>query len=476
MLKKVTIDGALLVFLLVGLVIGCIFWPGFAEYDSVVQYREALSGQLDDWHPPAMSRLWQLLHWAFGGGAQPMFVIQLGFYFTGLGLLAQALASTGRWRSAIATMMLSLSPVVLGWEVVVLKDGQMLGALTAAIGIVGYFNLKQRPAPWWSKIVVAFLIGYATFVRSNAIFATAPLMMLLVLKRPNLWAIPLIASSTLLVIVVTPLVNASLFQAVHANAERSQLVFDLAGIAAHTAPKKGEAILTPSEHAQIINQHCYKPFFWDAMLQPGLCEMITRRVQQIETSELFAGLVRGIVAHPAAYLIHRIRHWNQSERWLVPLNLPLAVADVTNEPNDLGLVAPSNLFVPFLRTMAAIEMRTPLGWPIFWTMLAPFALLLALSRRGSPNGHLALALAASAIGQEASFLVISVASDLRYHIWPMTATGLAIILLVDGTRLSRRILTLAALVLVGIVVAGSFARIMLPEGPSGYHDMMVSAD
>jgi len=37
-----------------------LFWPGVALFDSVYQYRQALSGTYDDWHPPIMARLWSL--------------------------------------------------------------------------------------------------------------------------------------------------------------------------------------------------------------------------------------------------------------------------------------------------------------------------------------------------------------------------------------------------------------------------------
>ena len=48
-----------------------LFWPGVALYDTVAQYRQVVSGQFDDWHPPIMARLWRVMHAAFGGAAAP---------------------------------------------------------------------------------------------------------------------------------------------------------------------------------------------------------------------------------------------------------------------------------------------------------------------------------------------------------------------------------------------------------------------
>ncbi len=40
---------------------------------------------VDDWHPPVMVRLWQLLH-PLGRGAAPMFVLQVALYAAGFAL------------------------------------------------------------------------------------------------------------------------------------------------------------------------------------------------------------------------------------------------------------------------------------------------------------------------------------------------------------------------------------------------------
>ncbi|MGQ7385828.1 hypothetical protein ACTGVI_12405, partial [Streptococcus suis] len=51
-----------------------LFWPGYVQYDSLGQYRQALSGSYEDWHPPVMAHLWA----AFGPhGQAPMMLVQL---------------------------------------------------------------------------------------------------------------------------------------------------------------------------------------------------------------------------------------------------------------------------------------------------------------------------------------------------------------------------------------------------------------
>ena len=41
--------------------VAALFWPGVPMYDTVSQYEQVVSGDVTDWHPPVMVRLWQLL-------------------------------------------------------------------------------------------------------------------------------------------------------------------------------------------------------------------------------------------------------------------------------------------------------------------------------------------------------------------------------------------------------------------------------
>ena len=154
------------------------FWPGVAMYDTVAQYGQVLSGDVDDWHPPIMVRLWQLLH-PLGPTTGPMFLLQVALYASGFALIVAALVRAGRWRAAIGAVVLAMSPLLLGWQMVVLKDAQMLGALVAAFGIVSHYRLAERRIAPPAAAVVALLLVYATLVRANAVFATVPFAVLI---------------------------------------------------------------------------------------------------------------------------------------------------------------------------------------------------------------------------------------------------------------------------------------------------------
>jgi hypothetical protein len=97
--------------------------------------------------------------------------------------------------------------------------------------------------------------------------------------------------------------------------------------------------------------------------------------------------------------------------------------------------------------------RTPLGWPIVWIALA---LGLVFAARGVAGLAMPLALSAALYG--GGYLVLSVASDLRYHLWTMLAAGLAFALVADAVP--RRRWLPALLPAVAVALIGTVARLI----------------
>ncbi len=446
-----------------------LFWPGTAMYDTVAQYRQVLSGVYDDWHPPAMARVWALLA-AFGPGASPMLALQLGTYWLGLGLVAAALARIGRTRSAVAILAIGLLPPFLGWQGVVLKDAQLAGVLLAAVGIIGWWRLARRPLPGAMWIVVALLLVYAVLVRANAVFIVVPLLVSLA-PRPThpiaKLATGLIA--VVLVLGVAPVVNHRLLGAQPSGVEATQALYDLAGIAARV-PTSDTTGLTQSEAATVIARGCAKPFFWDPLGDDAHCGTTMARLRALPTATLYVTLASAALHHPIAYAGHRFAHLNSTDRWLVPFHWPSAAPPAASEPNTLGLANPG-AGARAWEALTAVVVETPLGWPIAWTVVAITALAASLARPRDPARDLAMALLVSAIALEASFAALSIASDLRYHLWPMIATAVASVLIADRP-MPRKILVVGAGALVIVFGSGIAARVLLPQPPQTYASML----
>ncbi len=436
-----------------------LFWPGIAMFDSLVQYRQILAGSYDDWHPPAMARLWSLFQGWWDGQA-PMFLLQMLLYWLGLGLFAAALARAGAWRASIGVLLLGAWPPFAGWQAGVIKDAQLAGALLAAVGMGGWWRLADRPIPRWGAAMIVLLLVYATLVRINAVFATVPLAFGLFGR--SAWRAPLRRGAVMLVamvavLAVSPLVNHRLLGAEASDVGNSLLVYDLAGIAHHAGPEAVPA-LPVAAWRKAEAQRCITPVQWDPL--GNRCSFVADGLVAAEPGRQLAITWAATIArHPLAYAGHRLSHWNATMRWLLPRHFPSAEPPAASEENDLGLVSPAPRIGAF-QHLAGTLAESPIGTPMLWFVAALG--VLALAWRGNDSrSRLAVTLALSAVLTELAFLVVSVASDYRYHLWAMLATGLALSLAlrVEVPRRGPRVL-LAALVLVA--ASSLAARIVLP--------------
>jgi hypothetical protein len=445
-------------------------WPGLAEYDSVEQFRQALTGQYDDWHPPIMARTWSLLH-ALGDGAAPMMVLQIALYWLGLGSIAGGLARTDRPRSASLVLVIGALPGFAVWQWAVLKDVQMVAAMVAAVGIVTWWRLRGERVPVAAAMVAIVLLGYATLVRANAVFATAPLAVMLLPIRNWPARMLLIVAGTAAVVALTPLIDADLLGAAPSGVRTTEPLFDLAAIAVRSGDGDATGI-DPAGIAALRRGRCVKTYFWDT-LGDGRCADAIEDLASRPAAAMYLQLAQAALRHPVAYAGHRLAHVNMTQRWLVGRGLMAGWPPSRSQPNTQGLGDPgpvASWWIDATRPLA----DTPLGWPIVWVALAMAALIEALRRTASPLRDLALALLISSLALEASFIAISIAADLRYHLWPMIAAALGAILLAAEARPARRMLIASVLALTLVIASGLAARAILPPAPSGYPEMLAS--
>ncbi|WP_298686136.1 hypothetical protein [uncultured Sphingomonas sp.] len=436
-------------------------WPGVAAYDTLRQYEQALAGQYDDWHPPVMARLWALTLAVGGRGMLPMLLLQLAGYWAGIGLFAGGLARSGAPRAAFASLLVALSPILLNWLPVVVKDTQMIAALVAATGIVAWYRLPGGRLPWAAVALVALLLGYAALVRANAVFAVVPFALMLAgwggVRR--WWARAMVmGAATILVILVSDPINHRLFAAERSGVTATLPVFDMVGIA-HFAPLAAPPGLTPAEWAQAEARHCYTPFYWDPFADRTRCGTMGDAIAAEDDTHpsVIHRWVATIAAHPIAYAEHRLAHLNATLRIATPAAELSSVAPSKSDANPDGLGGPQTRGLLDLKTLAAALERTPLGVPAVWALLLAgiFWTLLATPRQ--PARELGLALAFSGLMMTASFAVVSIASDLRYHLWLIVAANLAAVLLaacrgVDRGRLGWALGVTVAAIAISVVL------------------------
>ncbi|WP_116091421.1 hypothetical protein [Sphingomonas crusticola] len=449
-------------FLLFGITIG-MRTPGVAMYDSVAQYEQAVAGEYADWHPPIMARTWALLN-HYQDGTGPFFFLQMLLWWGGLGLLSVGLGRQRKHGAAALVLVVGIAPLWLGWATVVLKDAQMACCLVAVTGLCAFWRLDGRKVPQGALAAIVLLLSYATLVRGNAVFATIPFALALFdwPSPTRTWVKGAAAIVLILgVLAISPLINRHLLGAQASGVERALPLYDLAGIA-HHARLPTIAALPSAQWAEAERKGCYTPYFWNPYGEPRQCgEAGTAAVfEEGAAPHLLREWVGQVVRHPLAYVRHRLGHLNANLRFWVSAGEPDAIPPLESEPNEYGLGAPANAAARSLVAAATVMAASPLGWPIVWLVIAA-GLLWASTGRVEPQVRLGRALALSALCMSASFAVVSIASDLRYHLWSMVAAALALILLIDAKALDRRRSIVSAVIVLGVVLTATAARLGL---------------
>ena len=425
-----------------------VMWPGVMLPDAIEQYTQALTGRYDDWHPPIVAWIWHLLI-PMQAGPAPMLLLQLGLYWGGLALLAASALRRRRTWLAAALAACGLMPIAYGLMTAVLKDSLLAAFCTGAAGLLAWSEAGGRRG--W-RLAAALLLLMASATRVNAVLATLPLLVALLPKAWRRTPARLAVTSVLaaLPLLLSGPIVAKLVQAHKSRVELSMLLFDIGG----TTARSGVDLLPPMLPDQLaVNRGCYSSLMWDTYSDP--CPITFERFRDgadDARENPYALWFRAVATHPIAYAEHRLTHFNRNIRWLVPRDGG-GFTFIHSDINPWGYrITPSNgaarIYNAALRTS-----QTPFGWPATWLALAGAVLIVG---RRLPSRTLSVPLATSALLYGGGYLVISVASDLRYHLWTIVAALLAAVLtaadLLRGARAGRGRGIAAALLIAAVVV------------------------
>ena len=395
-----------------------LFAPGIMTWDAIRQYGQALSGQYDDWHPPAMNWLWRQLG-VFAAGPAPMLVLQVALYWGGTALWMTAAWRRGQRRTALVIALLAISPICLVLVGTVLKDSLFAGALLLASGL-----LALAPKARATRIVAALLLIAAATLRFNAVPACLPLLLL---TFPATWrrTLPRMAGSALLaampLVLALPVANMAL-HAKRSGVELSLVIYDLGGIGKYSGVDVFPP--TPVRNPVAVNAACYTPVSWDRYAwwgdAPCASGFETLRAPLATGHGPYGWWAAAVLGHPVAYAEHRLAHFARNTRLVRSPILPgLSLA---SDPNPWGYSVAPNALRSAVAAAATWQLATPLGWPFVWVAAGAGLLLL---RPGLRDGDVAVAMAWSAVLYSLSYLPLSVASEVRYHFWTMSAVGIA---------------------------------------------------
>jgi hypothetical protein len=148
-------------------------YPGDASDLDV--YREVLSGNVTDWVPPVMTRLWAAFHQVMEGPA-PMFALQLLLHWLGFGLIADGLHQIDYRKLSFLVLLSGASPLFLFYTGQIYKDVLLASTLITFFGIIFWFKVRGSSAPAVVLVLALVIWAFGTLLRANAIFASAPLL------------------------------------------------------------------------------------------------------------------------------------------------------------------------------------------------------------------------------------------------------------------------------------------------------------
>ena len=464
--RRLLSDRGLIALLLFAVALVCVaeaiaYWPGMMTWDSIRQYDQALSGEFDDWHPPAMEWLWRRFL-PVVQGPPPMLLIQLGLYWGGVAAMIVSIIGQRRRRLAVMIAAGAMMPLFVVLMATIIKDSLMASLLVMASAIL--IAVPARGGWGWRVVALVLIVAAAT-LRFNALPACLPLAVALL---PAGWrATPArflgaTIACALVIAAALPLANRAV-GAESSGVGLSLVIFDLGGITERTGVDQFPPIPGVTNPVA-VNHTCYKPIRWDSYswwtAQPCPMGFDQVRAAFAKSGESpYRHWIAAIAAHPIAYAGHRLAHFNINSRFLVHDRIERPVGD-TIPPNDWGFHLTPNPLLKMFDRAARWAGATPLGWPICWMALALGLLVVA---PGLPSRRLIVPFALSGLLYGLGYLPASVAVELRYHLWTMIGTGLALAFVADdlmaGATLTRRRVLWASAPFVVVVVLCAAARV-----------------
>jgi len=403
------------------------YLPGELSADAADQLAEARSGGVSDWHSPWLTVVWrQLLH--VHDHPAGMLVLQLAMFWGGAMLLAHTLAAQGRQRAAWGVLGLCLFPPFWFYNHYILKDTAFYSAmfLCAATWFAALNAAPARRRLWVGAAVAMTLLALP--IRINGAFAMAGLLVGLWVftQARRTWVLlpALLVVSAALVLGVRAF-NTGVLRAGPSDVMQSLQIHDLMGVQ-HFSRDTG--VWGPYALGMDEVDRCYTPYFWDTLSPTGLCAGLRQHLGAPDgrffTPEAIAQRGRlwrqAVQDHPWAYLQHRLHYFNSATYFIVPaLHARFSKQVRDGRRPDLMPYTARDVRLDWVK-------RNPLVWPITWLAAGAGVLILLWPRATQTlNARFAAAVAGSGLAYGLAYVVIGVATDVRYFLWTILATGLA---------------------------------------------------
>jgi len=408
-------------------------YPGYMTGAGVDQLVDARVHGLTDWAPAMMTEFWGMVVEVWAGPAA-MLMLQGTLLLAGAyHLLRRAMAPRPAAACAVGVL---LAPPVLATIAVIWPE-----SLLAALGIAAaaLFCAERR----WPRWLGLGLVFFGSSLGHGAAFALLPIVVALCDVSPwrRRWPRYAIALALWAVLAAgAAQVNDALIGAHTHKDDIALSMDDIAGTLANAGPLDDDAVRADLTGVALVPSSALQERARDVAGHP---ERYTDAASGLFTApatpEQIAALMRArvaiVLAHPWAYLAQR---WRVAQRVLglhrprTWLPIYTSFLGATSQWPFAAHLAQHSLVQRALVAFVTALSRTPLFHPYLYALLAIMLLPLAIAWRS----RLAVTLLAAGLVGEIAMLVTTQAPELRYSLWLIVTTVIAIPLLI-AARISR---------------------------------------
>ena len=410
--------------MIAALLFAAAFYPGWLSFDSSYQWWQARSGEISNINGIGIVLLWQVARW-FHDGPQPLLLLQLALFWSGVALLALDAPATQRARLSLP-LLLALAPA--SWLLAqIWSDVALLALLVFAVAAIRRHRRSGSRA-WLAAALAALALGLAQ--RHNALFAVLPLLGWLcgVERRDGRWrrlgtAVALTAALLLVVQTTTATLTRQWFPVLP-----SLTLWDLSGMSVH----KQRVLLpdyaitpqsTVEDLASAYVTWSNTPLF--ASPRAGV-RYPFQPWPEADQQRLRRDWLTTIAQHPRAYLAHRSELLGDlfgTRASELPFELTYVPGPVQYRDNPTLAVPEGALrrtaLAAFERLRATIAFA---AWPyLLIGIVAAFGVLRRRDTRRAP----VLWLIASAWAYALPYAVLAPAAEFRYLLWSCIASLIA---------------------------------------------------
>lgn len=153
--SRPAVVGALVLAALVGLVVAA-FLPGTFVPDTLDICAQAVTGEIDNWHAPVITALWR----TFPVGPDLMLVVTVGAFVVACHRILRS--SLGRTAAVVATVVVVLCPVTLGWLTTHGKDQWFAVGFLVTLACLSTARRTASSRRWWILVALAFVASWLT--------------------------------------------------------------------------------------------------------------------------------------------------------------------------------------------------------------------------------------------------------------------------------------------------------------------------